>query len=247
MPDFNEKQDIEILIRKSRYLEVLHEFALSQVNLNTLDEILWNVAKTAIAKLGFVDCVIYLLDDDGSTLIQRAAHGPKNPIAQDIFNPITIPVGTGIVGTVAKTGKVEMIADTRKDPRYIIDDSRRLSELAVPIIHQQQVIGVLDSEHPELDFFTDDHAELLATIASLASTRIDTAIAMERLESIIERLRATEYNLEVKARELQQAKQKAEQASAEKSLFLANMSHEIRTPNDINCWLCRFAHPPRQN
>ncbi|GAH02647.1 unnamed protein product, partial [marine sediment metagenome] len=164
------------------------------------------------------------------TLIQRAAHGPKNPIAQDIFNPITIPVGSGIVGTVAKTGKVELISDTRKDPRYIVDDSRRLSELAVPIIHQQQVIGVLDSEHPELDFFTDDHVQLLATIASLASTRIDTAIAMERLESIIERLRATEYSLEVKAQELGQAKQKAEQASKEKSFFLANMSHEIRTP-----------------
>ena len=230
MSNFNEKQDLETLLRKSRYLEVLHEFALSQVHLNTLDEILWNVAKTAIAKLGFVDCVIYLLDDDKKTLVQRAAHGPKNPIAQDIFNPITIPVGTGIVGTVARTGKVELITDTRKDPRYIVDDTRRLSELAVPIIHQRQVIGVLDSEHPELDFFTDDHVQLLTTIASLASTRIDTAIAMERLESIIERLRATEYNLEVKARELQQAKQKAEQASAEKSLFLANMSHEIRTP-----------------
>ena len=230
MSDFNEKQDLETLLRKSRYLEVLHEFALSQVHLNTLDEILWNVAKTAIAKLGFVDCVIYLLDDDKSTLVQRAAHGPKNPIAQDIFNPITISAGSGIVGTVAKTGKVELITDTSKDPRYIVDDKRRLSELAVPIIHQQKVIGVLDSEHPELDFFTDDHVQLLTTIASLASTRIDTAIAMERLESIIERLRATEYNLEVKARELHQAKQKAEQASAEKSLFLANMSHEIRTP-----------------
>jgi hypothetical protein len=35
----------------------------------TLDEILWNVAKTAIAQLGFVDCVIYLVDTDHSTLI----------------------------------------------------------------------------------------------------------------------------------------------------------------------------------
>jgi len=118
--------DLETLRRKSRYLEVIHEFALSQVNLNTLDEILWNVAKTAIAKLGFVDCVIYLLGSDNLTLVQRAAHGPKNPIAQDILNPIKILVGTGIVGTVAQTGRVERIADTRKDSRYITDDAKRL-------------------------------------------------------------------------------------------------------------------------
>lgn len=225
-----ENKELEALGTKTRYLAVLHEFALSQVNLNNLDEILWNVARTAIAKLGFVDCVIYLLDSDNSTLIQRAAHGPKNPIAQDISNPITIPVGEGIVGAVAKSGKVERISDTRKDPRYIVDDEMRLSELAVPIIHQKQVIGVLDSEHPDAGFFTEDHVVLLTTIASLASTRIDTAIAMERLESIIERLRLTEFNLEVKARELQQEKHRAERASEEKSLFLANLSHEIRTP-----------------
>jgi len=212
------------------YLEVLHEFALSQVGLNSLEEILWNVAKTAIARLGFVDCVIYLVDDSGQTLVQRAAHGPKNPIAQDIYNPITIPIGQGIVGTVAATGKPEKVGDTRLDPRYIEDDEHRLSELAVPIIHDDKVIGVLDSEHPEPDFFTDLHLNLFSTIASLASTRIDTAMALDDLQQTVDKLRVAKDRLSKQAEKLETARHEAEQASREKSQFLANMSHEIRTP-----------------
>ena len=215
---------------RTRYLEVLHEFALSQVNLNSLDEILWNVAKTAIAKLGFVDCVIYLIDDDGSTLVQKAAHGPKNPRQQEIYNPITIAVGDGIVGAVAQSGEIEVVSDTRQDSRYIVDDATRLSELAVPIIHDGSVIGVLDSEHPEPGFFTAEHVRLLTTIVSLAATRIDTALAIENLQSTVGRLSVAEKDLEKKAKELEKAKLEADRASVEKSQFLANMSHEIRTP-----------------
>jgi len=225
-----ENEEHEALRRKTRYLEVIHEFALSQVALDSLEDIVWNVAKTAIAELGFVDCVIYLLDEQGETLIQKAAHGPKNPVAQDILNPITIPVGEGIVGAVAKSGQIEWVEDTRKDLRYIMDDSQRLSELAVPIIHNNRVIGVLDSEHPEVGFFTAEHVQLLTTIASLASTRIDTALAMDRLRATIEQLQSTKRDLATKAEELKQAKSEADRASAEKSNFLANMSHEIRTP-----------------
>jgi signal transduction histidine kinase/CheY-like chemotaxis protein len=230
MPGNSTINELDALRRKSRYLEVIHEFALSQVGLDSLEDIVWNVAKTAIARLGFVDCVIYLLDEDGETLVQRAAHGPKNPVDTDIYNPITIAVGEGIVGSVAQTGQVERIENTSEDPRYILDDQMRLSELAVPIIHNDKVIGVLDSEHPDPGFFTEDHVQLLTTIASLASTRIDTALAMERLRATVERLERAERDLEAKAEELQIAKNAADRASAEKSNFLANLSHEIRTP-----------------
>lgn len=189
---------------------------MRQASLRSVDDICWNIAKTAIGELGFVDCVVYLMDESRSKLIQRAAHGEKNPAEREILDPIVIPVGEGIVGSVAATGTVEWINDTRYDKRYILDDSFRCAELAVPILLEGEVIGVLDSEHPEAHFFSDEDVKLFTTIAALASTRIDTALALERLEK--------------QAEELIQARREAETASEAKSRFLASISHDMRTP-----------------
>ena len=121
----------------------INYFATSLVNQNTVDEILWDVTKNCIARLKFLDCVIYLVDFDRDVLVQKAAHGPKNPRSYEIYQPIEIPVGKGIVGSVAKSGKAEIIRDTTKDSRYIRDDDVRLSEITVPIISNDKVIGII--------------------------------------------------------------------------------------------------------
>ena len=203
-------------IERHRYLEVLHQFTMSQASLTSVDDICWNIAKTAIGDLGFVDCVVYLINDEGDTLIQRAAHGDKNPSEREILDPIEISVGDGIVGAVAKTGELQLVNDTRSDPRYILDDDFRCSELAVPILHDGRVVGVLDSEHPEANFFSEEDVKLFTTIAALASTRLDTALALERLE--------------IQASELREAREAAEAASRAKSQFIASVSHDMRTP-----------------
>ena len=214
--DTEEQPDNVTGIQRHRYLEILHEFTMRQASLRLVDDICWNIAKTAIGELGFVDCVVYLVDETRSHLVQRAAHGDKNPEEREILDPIVIPVGEGIVGSVAATGKLEWVNDTRVDKRYILDDSFRCAELAVPILLEGEVIGVLDSEHPEAHFFSDEDVKLFTTIASLASTRIHTALALERLEQ--------------QAEELIQARRDAEIASEAKSRFLASISHDMRTP-----------------
>lgn len=203
-------------IERHRYLEVLHQFTMSQASLTSVDDICWNITKTAIGDLGFVDCVVYLINDEGDTLIQRAAHGDKNPSEREILDPIEIPVGSGIVGAVAETGELQLVNDTRSDPRYILDDDFRCSELAVPILHQGRVVGVLDSEHPQANFYSEEDVKLFTTIAALASTRLDTALALERLE--------------IQASELREAREAAEAASRAKSQFIASVSHDMRTP-----------------
>ncbi|MDG1508102.1 MAG: response regulator [Luminiphilus sp.] len=204
------------VIARHRYLEVLHQFTMSQASMTSVDDICWNIAKTAIGDLGFVDCVVYLISADGEQLIQRATHGDKNPVEREILNPMSVPIGAGIVGTVAKTGTLELINDTRADDRYILDDSFRCSELAVPILHEGRVVGVLDSEHPDPHFFSDEDVKLFTTIAALASTRLDAALALERLKR--------------QALELDTARRAAESASKAKSRFIASVSHDMRTP-----------------
>jgi class 3 adenylate cyclase/putative methionine-R-sulfoxide reductase with GAF domain len=170
------------LTDRAHQLDVINEFAASLLHSQTdLDDILWDVANNAVARLGLEDCVIYLVDDDGQHLLQRAAYGPKNPRGREILAPIKIPLGRGIVGAVALRGETILIADTRDDPRYICDDQPRLSELAVPILHNDRAIGVIDSEHSRAGFFTAYHRELLTVIANMTASRVTRALLDDHL------------------------------------------------------------------
>nr|PZN49113.1 MAG: diguanylate cyclase [Bacteroidota bacterium] len=157
--------------------EIINYFAISLFGQNTEEEILWDLARNCISRLGFEDCVIYLLDEKRQMLVQKAAYGPKSPKDYTIHHPIEIPVGSGIVGSVAKTGIPEIIPDTSKDPRYICDDAFRYSEISVPIMFEDKVIGVIDSEHTSRDFFSNRHLNKLRLIASLCANKLMRARA----------------------------------------------------------------------
>ncbi len=157
--------------------QAINYFATSLDDQQTVDTILWDVARNCIGRLKFEDCVIYLTDPKRNVLVQKAAYGPKSPKQFVIDNPIEIPVGTGIVGSVAKTGMAELIHDTTLDSRYIVDDERRFSEISVPMMSGGTVLGVIDCEHSKKRFFTKRHLSILTTIASLCANKIVKARA----------------------------------------------------------------------
>ncbi len=155
---------------QKHHRQVLKEFEKHLNEQSTIDDVCWSIAQNAIAHLDFEDCVIYLIEE--GVLVQKAAHGPKNPVALDIFNPITIELGEGIVGAVAMSGKAEIIGNTSMDDRYVIDDDIRYSELSVPIINDGKVLGVIDSEHERKFFFTKSHLDILKKIAEMVALKI---------------------------------------------------------------------------
>jgi ligand-binding sensor domain-containing protein/putative methionine-R-sulfoxide reductase with GAF domain len=159
--------------------QAINYFASSIYGQKTVDDILWDVSKNCIGRLNFEDCVIYLKDEERNVLVQKAAWGPKTTTENKVLNPLEIPVGKGIVGTVADKGIAEIIADTSFDARYIVDDVRRYSEISVPIIYSGKVIGVIDSEHSRKNFFTSKHLSILTTIASLCANKIIRSRAEE--------------------------------------------------------------------
>tara|TARA_B110000093_G_C12971823_1_gene412994 strand:- start:2720 stop:5218 length:2499 start_codon:yes stop_codon:yes gene_type:complete len=162
----------------------------------SLDDALWMTVKNVISKIYLEDCVIYLVDFDKNVLIQKAAYGPKNIDYREIHNPIEIPIGKGVVGTVASTGIHELIPDTKKEDKYIVDDNLRLSELAVPIFYKKKVIGVIDSENTVLNFFNERHLYLFKRISSLLESHYNRLVEQEIKQNLQDKIIALNNNLE---------------------------------------------------
>jgi sigma-B regulation protein RsbU (phosphoserine phosphatase) len=126
---------------------------------------------------------ILLIDESGKELRMRfqIGHTPEAERMQ-------IPVGQGIVGRVAQTRQAILLNDINDSEHteaehYIPVNVHVRSELAVPLINKNKVIGVLDIESEERDYFKPEHLHLLTMTAS----RIGQAIQNARLYSRVTR------------------------------------------------------------
>ncbi len=135
-------------------------------------ECAWALTDAAIQAYQLPDCVTYLVNADGQSLTQVAAYGAKIKLGQALEYAITLRVDQGIVGSVAMSRRAVRVDDSRLDPRYVCDDAHRLSELAVPIVHQDSLYGVLDMEHEERAYFDLQHELGLSRMAMIAGRRL---------------------------------------------------------------------------
>ncbi|CAA0235666.1 Two-component system sensor histidine kinase [Tenacibaculum maritimum] len=209
-------EDVTFERERSLIIHMINDLAKSILGKVNIYEIAWEVAQKIANYLDTEDCVIYLVDYRRKTLEQIAAFGSKTNEQKEIINKISLPIESGIVGHVVKTGKGEIVNNTSKDSRYIVDDQVRLSELTVPIISEGKVIGVIDSEHIDKNYFTKEHLQTIENIASLISMQLKSAL------NIREREKAEIRNI--------QLLKKLEKSNDELNEYAHIVSHDLKSP-----------------
>src|SRR2546427_279548 len=144
-----------------------------------LDRVLSKMATLIKRLVDYEIFTVMLLDEGSQMLSNRFAVG----YSQEMMENWRVPVGQGISGAAAASRQPILVADVRKDPRYInaIDSVR--SELAVPLLFKNQVVGVIDIQSSQVDYFTPEQQEILVLLAGRLATAIGNARLFERARS----------------------------------------------------------------
>jgi phosphoserine phosphatase RsbU/P len=181
--------------KQARILLLLNEIARELTSILNLDELLGRIAELVRRLIDYQMFSILLLDAGG----EKLQHRFSLRFNENIHLKHEIPLGRGIVGTAAQSKQAVLVPDVRKDSRYVEANPETRSELAVPLIYKDKVIGVLDLEHTRRGFFTEEHQRTMTTLAAQIAIAIENARLYEQIEQQERRL---ERDLSL-ARELQ--------------------------------------------
>src|SRR5271168_1488177 len=182
-------------IKQSRILLLLNEIARELTSILNLDELLGRIAELMRRLIDYQMFSILLLDSSG----EKLQHRFSLRFNENVHMKQEIPLGRGLVGQAAETRQAILVPDVSKDSRYIQSNPETRSELVVPLVYKDKVIGVLDLEHTRRGFFTDDHRRTVTTLAAQVAIAIENA---RLYEEIARQERRLERDLAL-ARELQ--------------------------------------------
>ena len=136
-----------------------------------LDTTLRRVAEVVRKVINYEIFAILLLNEKTQELRFRFQIGYPPEFAERS----RLKVGEGVTGLAAQLRQAVLIDDVREDPRYIEAIPNVCSELAIPLITKNRVIGVIDIEAREPGYFTEEHQRLLTLVGSRMAAGIENA------------------------------------------------------------------------
>src|SRR5437868_3328518 len=162
-----------------------------------LDQLIDRIVNEIARSFGLVEANVYLYEADREELVLACVHGCT---VHDKGHCLKLGK-EGLVGYVAATGQMRYAPDVREDPYYLPCEESTLSEVAIPLLVENQLVGVFTASHPELNAFRPQQLKTLQTLSSHIAIAIQNARIFQQVRE--EREQMTREALE--ARSIQQA------------------------------------------
>ena len=176
--------------RRLQDLEFLAEVARLIGSARTWDELMGTIVDRATAAAQAEVCSLYLLDRDGAAVTLAATNG----LDPEQIGVARLPLGTGITGIVAKTRKPATSVNVHKDARFHwirgVDQLKFTSMCSVPLIWNDQVVGVLNVQTVRRREFTKQDVSFLEALAGLMAGIVERNRMQREAEAQVESLRA---------------------------------------------------------
>jgi sigma-B regulation protein RsbU (phosphoserine phosphatase) len=162
--------------RQNRTLKTLSHLSQEFSSILDLDDLLRKIATTTHSLVAFDAFSILLLDAERKVLRHRFSERYDERVNLD-----NIPLGKGLTGAAAESREIVRVADTLADHRYIASHPDIRSEIAVPLIVQDRVVGVMNLESERMGYFTEEHSRLLALLAPQIASSVQNARLYEEI------------------------------------------------------------------
>lgn len=162
--------------RQNRTLRTLAHLSQEFSSILDLDELLGRIAAATRSLINYDAFSIFLVDAEKSVLRHRFSVRYDQRVHLD-----NLPLGKGITGAAAESRQVVRVLDTGADSRYIASHPEIRSEMAMPLMVQDRVVGVLDVESERIAYFTEDHQRTLSLLAPQIANSIENARLYEEL------------------------------------------------------------------
>ncbi len=158
-------------------LLVLNDVSREISSILDVEELLRRTAELVKRVIDYQILSIMLYDDEQKVFRHRldVKHG------QRVQGKLRAAASEGLVGAAATLREPVVVPDVTADPRYLMINPETRSELAIPMMHKGKVIGVLDLESPQLNYFTQDHVQTLSILAANLAVSVENARLYEQV------------------------------------------------------------------